>query len=306
MLQTPTKPTQQPHAEARRMLPYTAILPLRPFPLKGEPMQSYQDYQAQQDGFEQEANDKHETTGAIIHWLFLLIGAAISAGASYFIGHKGLSGNEFYARFIGAQNAALLVVAALDGTFLALCYGMASFLKSSEQRALAGRALVVVKCVLCVNILAAFLLIQKASVLPIVENYVVYGAPVVIGATLWLWSSLYAKRRKNVMMANALDTQAKRDDIWRNQYLADQQRNRAAYDLAANSPAMNALRNAAARRKAIEAVAAEFALPFAEAERIYSDAEQERTTLQSLKPRAVWRGGQMIGNDVGWDSVPKV
>jgi hypothetical protein len=125
-------------------------------------MQSYQDYQTKQNEFETEANDKHETTGAIIHWLFLIIGAAISAGASYFIGHKGLSGNEFYARFIGAQNAALLVVAALDGTFLALCYGMASFLKSSEQRTLAGRALVVVKLVLCVNILAAFLLIQGA------------------------------------------------------------------------------------------------------------------------------------------------
>ncbi len=131
-------------------------------------MQTYQDYQTKQTEFEQEANDKHETTGALIHWLFLLIGAAISAGASYFIGHKGLSGNEFYTRLIGAQNAALLVVAALDGTFLALCYGMASFLKSSEQRALAGRALVVVKLVLCANILAAFLLIQKASVLPIV------------------------------------------------------------------------------------------------------------------------------------------
>ena len=40
-------------------------------------------------------------------------GAAISAGASYFIGHRGLSGNAFYARFIGAENAALLVVVGL-------------------------------------------------------------------------------------------------------------------------------------------------------------------------------------------------
>ena len=275
-------------------------------------MQSYQDYQTKQNEFEQDANDKHETTGAIVHWLFLLIGAAISAGASYFIGHKGLSGNEFYARFIGAQNAALLVVAALDGTFLALCYGMASFLKSSDQRALAGRALVVVKLVLCLNILAAFLLIQKAAVLPVVENYVVYGAPLVIGATLWLWSSLYAKRRKNVMMANALDTIAKRDALWAAQYLQDQQRNRAAYDLAANSPAMNALRNAAARRKAIEAVAAEFALPFAEAEQIYSAAERSRTTTpqpsptQMPKPTVAWRGGQRVSNGMDLDAAPKV
>jgi hypothetical protein len=273
-------------------------------------MQSYQDYQTKQTEFETEANEKYETTGAIIHWLFLLIGAAISAGASYFIGHKGLSGNEFYARFIGAQNAALLVVAALDGTFLALCYGMASFLKSSEQRALAGRALVVVKLVLCVNILAAFLLIQRAAVLPIVEAYVVYGAPLVIGATLWLWSSLYAKRRKNVMMASALDTQAQRDDIWRAQYLADQCRNRAAYDLAANSPAMNALRNAAARRKAIESVAAEFAMPLAEAEKLYSEAERNRTAtlpqMQPAKPTTVWRGGQQVSNGVDWEKAPKV
>lgn len=151
-----------------------------------------------------------------------------------------------------------MVVIALDGTFLALCYGMATFLKTSQQRELGSRALVVVKVMLCLNILAAFLLIQKATVLPIVETYVVYGSPVVIGATLWLWSSLFARRRKNVLMAAALDTIAERDRIWSEQYLADQQRNRAAYDLAANSPAMNALRNEAARRKAIEDVANEF------------------------------------------------
>jgi hypothetical protein len=168
----------------------------------------------------------------------------------------------------------------------------------------------VVKLILCVNILAAFLLIQQAAVLPVVENYVIYGAPLVIGATLWLWSSLYAKRRKNVMMASALDTQAQRDDIWRAQYLADQRRNRAAYDLAANSPAMNALRTAAARRKAIEAVAAEFAMPVAEAEKLYSEAELNRTTTlplaQPTKPTVAWRGGQQVGNGVDWEKVKNV
>ncbi|MBI3428007.1 MAG: hypothetical protein HY011_34215 [Acidobacteria bacterium] len=270
-------------------------------------MQSYQAYQTKQTQFEEQADKKHETTGAIAHWLFLLIGAAISAGASYFIGHKGMAGNDFYESTIGAKNAAWLVVFALDGSFLALVYGMASFLKSSEQRELAGRALVVLKVILCLNILAAFLLIQRANVLPWIENYTVYGSPLVIGAVLWLWSSLYAKRRQNVMMANALDTQATRDAAWAQQYLNDQARNREAYDLAANSPAMNALRNAAARRKAIEAVAAEFALPFAEAERIYSEAEHARITPQSTaKPTAVWRGGQQVGNGVDWDSAPKV
>lgn len=272
-------------------------------------MQTYKDFQSTQSQFERDANDKHEATGWLVHWFFLLIGAAISAGASYFIGHRGLSGNTFYQRFIGAENAALLVVVALDGTFLALCYGMATFLKTTQQRELASRALFVVKVVLCANILAAFLLIQRAAVLPIVETYVVYGSPVVIGATLWLWSSLFALRRRSMMMAHALDTIAARDRIWSQAYLADQARNRAAYDLAANSPAMNALRNAAARRKAIEDVANEFGLSFAEAERVYLQAESERDA-RALKPAAgqtvVWRGGQKVGNGVDWDEAPKV
>jgi hypothetical protein len=262
-------------------------------------MQTYQDYQAKQSQFERDANDRHEAVGALIHWFFLLIGAAISAGASYFIGHRGLSGNAFYARFIGAENAALLVVVALDGTFLALCYGMATFLKTTQQRELASKALFAVKLILCANILAAFLLVQKAAVLPLVELYAVYGAPLVIAATLWLWSSLFARRRNNIMQAAALDTIAARDRLWAEQYLQDQARNRAAYNLAADSPAMNALRNEAARRKAIEDVANEFGLTFADAERVYLQAETDRAAKQ-LKPAAgqtvVWRGGQRIGN----------
>jgi hypothetical protein len=264
-------------------------------------MQNYQDYQAKQAQFECDANHKHEATGWLVHWFFLLIGAAISAGASYFIVHRGLNGNAFYARFIGAENAALLVVLALDGTFLALCYGMATFLKTTQQRELASRALFVVKVILCANILAAFLLVQRAAVLPIIETYVVYGSPVVIGATLWLWSSLFARRRKNVMMAAALDTIAERDRIWAEQYLADQQRNRVAYNLAADSPAMKALRNAAARRKAIEDVAREFGLSFAEAERVYLQAESGRDA-RALEPAAgqtvVWQGGKQVGKRV--------
>ena len=273
-------------------------------------MQSYQDYLQKQTEFEQRADTKHETTGALAHWLFLLIGAAISAGASYFIGHRGMAGNDFYESTIGAKNAAWLVVFALDGSFLALCYGMASFLKSNEQRELAGRALTILKVILCLNIFAAFLLIQKASTLPWIEKYTVYGSPLVIGGVLWLWSSLYAKRRQNVMMANALDTQAKRDAAWAQQYLDDQQRNRTAYNLAATSPAMNTLRNAAARRKAIEAVAAEFSLPFAEAERIYSEAERSRTNptppMPPAKPTVAWRGNQQVSPNVDWEKAPKV
>jgi hypothetical protein len=97
--------------------------------------------------------------------------------------------------------------------------------------------------------------------------------------------SLFARRPKNVMLANALDSIAERDRIWSEQYLADQQRNCTAYDLAANSPAMNALRNEAARRKAIEGVAYEFGLTFADAKRVYLQAETERGAL-ALKPAA--------------------
>ncbi|NOT60334.1 MAG: hypothetical protein HOP19_08935, partial [Acidobacteria bacterium] len=87
-------------------------------------MNSYNDFRDTQAEFETEADTKHENAGTFLYWLFLLVGVAISAGASYFIGHKGFVGNPFYERFIGASNAALLVVVCLDGTFLALVWGM--------------------------------------------------------------------------------------------------------------------------------------------------------------------------------------
>ncbi len=274
-------------------------------------MQTYKDFLSKQDEFEKDADTKHETSGTIIYWLFLLAGALISAGASYYIGHKGLAGNPFYERFIGASNSALLIVLVLDGTFLALVWGMGTFLKTTEQRALARRALVAIKVILCANILAAFLLIQGASVLPVVTAYTVYGSPLVIGASLWLWSSLYSHRRKGQMMAGALHSIARRDDLWGAQYIADQRRNKEAYDLAQQSPAMVALRNEAARRKAIADVASEFGLTLAEAEQVYAHAERDKTASRPTvapgapvappqpKPVQVWRGSQRVGQPVG-------
>ncbi|NOT62682.1 MAG: hypothetical protein HOP19_20945, partial [Acidobacteria bacterium] len=234
--------------------------------------------------------------------------------ASYFIGHKGFVGNPFYERFIGASNAALLVVVCLDGTFLALVWGMGSFLKTSEQRGLAGKALVAIKAILCLNIFAAFLIVQGAHVAPIVNNYVVYGSPLVIGATIWLWSSLYSRRRAGVMMATALDTQARKADLWRAQFLVDEARNKAAYNLAQNSVAMNALRNEAAKRKAVADVAAEFGLTQAEAAKLYDQAEQQKAAALPAvpaapvanKPVVKWQGGQQVGNGVDWNQAPKV
>lgn len=284
-------------------------------------MNDYKQFQKQQGEFEKDANTKHETTGIVVHWFFLLVCAAISAGASYLIGHRGLSGNPFYERFIGAQNAALLVVVALDGSFLALLAGMATFLKTTEQRALARRALVVIKLILIVNVVGAFLISQSAATLPIISTYMVYGSPLVIGATLWLWSSLFSKRRKNQMMANALDTIALRDQLWAQQYITDQQRNKTAYDLVASSPAMAALRSEGARRKAIEDVATQFGLSFDEAEVIYNAAEDERQRQRDERhrliqgateqrqiaqggrpqteglPRVVWQGNRIISDE---------
>ncbi len=275
-------------------------------------MNSYSDFKDTQANFEADADTKHEKPGAFLYWLFLLVGVAISAGASYFIGHKGFVGNPFYERFIGTGNAALLVVFVLDGTFLALVWGMGSFLKTTEQRSLAGKALVIIKAVLCANIFAAFLLIQGAAVLPIVNNYVVYGSPLVIGATIWLWSSLYSRRRQGVMMATALDTQARKADLWRAQFLADENRNKQAYNLAQTSAAMTALRNEAAKRKAIADVAKEFDLTLQEAARLYDQAESQREAAKATaapvapspaaqsKPSVVWRGHQKVGNGYDW------
>lgn len=248
-------------------------------------MNEYEKFQKQQTGFEAAASDKHETLGVVLHWGFLLVGATISAGASFFIGHQGMRGNLFYEWLFGSEKSALLVVALLEGSFLALCVGLATFLKSQKQREIARGALLVLKIVLVTNILAAFLQVQGIG-LRWISAYVTFGAPLVIGGTIWLWSSLFSYRHKNLMMASALDTQAQKNEHWRQQYLSDQERNRAAYELAANSPPMAALRNQVAETKAIRDIAREFNISEAEARQIYLQARAEREGRAS---REAWR-----------------
>ena len=118
-------------------------------------------------------------------------------------------------------------------------------------------------------------------------------------------------------MAGALHSIARRDDLWGAQYIADQRRNKEAYDLAQQSPAMVALRNEAAKRKAIADVASEFGLSLAEAEQVYGQAERDKfaskpavyAVAQSQtvpsKPVVQWRGGQPVGNGIDWNNAPK-
>ena len=118
-------------------------------------------------------------------------------------------------------------------------------------------------------------------------------------------------------MAGALHSIARRDDLWGAQYIADQRRNKEAYDLAQQSPAMVALRNEAAKRKAIADVASEFGLSLAEAEPVYGQAERDKfaskpavyAVAQSQtvpsKPVVQWRGGQPVGNGIDWNNAPK-
>lgn len=212
-------------------------------------------------------------------WLFILIGVAISAACTYYLGEQGLRNSDLYKGLIGAENTALLVVAVMEGSLIALIYGMTTFLKSSQQRQLAAKGIVALKAILCLNVLAAFILWltkDKESV-GLIEIYAQWGTPITICGALWFWPKILNYRHQDMQRAAVLDQNARLAEQWALRQRQDQDNYLGAYAAVQDSPEMMAAQKAIAEYEAIQQLATERGIPFEAAQALF-DRERQRKT----------------------------
>lgn len=211
-------------------------------------------------------------------WLFIALGVAISAACTYFLGEQGLKKSDLYRNLIGAENTALLVVGVMEGSLIALIYGMTTFLKSQGQRDLAKRGINILKAILCLNVLAAFGLwtTKDAGLLGVVEMYAQWGTPLTICGALWFWPKILNLRHQDLQRAAVLETNAKMSAEWMKRYEQDQKSYIAAYSAIQDSPEMLAAQLSIAEYEAIQQLATERGIPVEAAFALFERAKQQK------------------------------
>ncbi len=226
--------------------------------------------------------DKAKTSHSLLEkapWFFILLGVAISAACTYYLGEQGLKNSDLYKGLIGAENTALLVVGVMEGSLVALIYGMTTFLKSSQQRQLAAIGINALKAILCLNVIAAFLLwvTKDKSSVGIVEMYAQWGTPLTICGALWFWPKILSFRHQDLQRAAVLDQSAKMADQWRQRHSQDQDNYLNAYAEIQDSPEMMEAQRAIAEFEAIQQLAAERGIPMEAAQQIFERARSKKT-----------------------------
>jgi hypothetical protein len=234
-------------------------------------MKEYRDYQQKLDEVERQEAESSDAAEQHIPALFLLIFAFVSGAATYYLNEAGMRNSPLYDKTIGAENAAYLVLAILEGSFLTLTLFGHKILKSKPQRSVGKLATLILKIVLSLNILVAFVMLAgfRSQIMPAVQLYAQWGVPLTVIGAGWLWAYIVTHRRKTIMRNQMLDDAAEVERLWAEQHRTDQQRYRDAYRNISASPEMQEVREEIAITQAIEQIAQESQISFAEAEEMY-------------------------------------
>jgi hypothetical protein len=247
-------------------------------------VKEYKEYQERLKGIESE---EAQSSSWIEDWgpvTFLIIFAFISMAATYYLNEAGMRDSPFYARTIGRENAAYLVTAILEGSFLVLTLWGHKILKSQPQRSVGNFALLVLKIALSLNILVAFMMLigLRQGVMPFVETYAQWGAPFTVVGAGWFWAFIVTRRRKTILRNQMLDASAEIEQLWSAQHQIDQARYREAYQDISGSAEMDELRRRIAERQAIAQIAQQCQISLDEAEALYNQMIDRRRRLTGV------------------------
>jgi hypothetical protein len=244
-------------------------------------MKEYKEYQERLNRIEREEAQNiswMEDWGPVV---FLILFAFISMAATYYLNEVGMRDSPFYARTIGRENAAYLVTAILEGSFLVLTLWGHKILKSQPQRSVGNFALLMLKIALSFNILVAFMMLVglRRGVMPFVETYAQWGAPCTVVGAGWFWAFIVTRRRKTILRNQMLDASAEIEQLWSEQHKIDQAKYRDAYQEISGSPEMDELRRQIAVRQAIAQIAQQCHISLDEAEVLYNQMIDRRRRL---------------------------
>lgn len=216
-------------------------------------MNNYDEFEDQQKALEEESDTKHELLGILFNWTFLSVGVAITAAATHFLTNRGMHNATIYKQFLGPNAGAWFTVAILEGSLIGLLVGQQTFLKERDQRNIAKFAQYIIWGVLTFNTLAAFAVWTSGwQELPsVLAYYTVWGLPLLICGAILLWKELWTRRRAGKKQMLALETNAKVEELWRQQYESNTRAYQQAVKKVSLSREVQQIREALAKQDVI-------------------------------------------------------
>jgi hypothetical protein len=190
--------------------------------------------------------------GGAMAWAMMLIGVVVTGTMTYALTHKGMMSSALWKAWV--DFAALLPVALLEGSALALVYGRHYWFRSAEQRALANVASWVVWLVLAATSIVhfAFAASGNGTMQSVMGVYASYVLPLTIVTVPMLWKRLYDSAPESAMRVAVLEAEAS----LRSQLVEVQKEQNGlmvhAYRGAMNSPRVSAARRALFEQASIE------------------------------------------------------
>jgi hypothetical protein len=172
-------------------------------------MQSLQQYQREMREIANEASqNKGIIGGSKVAWAMMLIGVVVTGTMTYSLTHEGMKSNALWKGWV--DFAAVLPVALLEGSALALVYGRHHWFRSEEQRRVAKTASWAIWVLLAATSVTHFALgdVKNETMERLMSGYASYILPLAIVAIPMLWKELYDKAPESATRVAILEAEA--------------------------------------------------------------------------------------------------
>jgi hypothetical protein len=154
-------------------------------------MKPLESYTREMKQISNEAAGQRGIGGGFFAWAMMIIGVVVTGTMTYSLTRKGMQSSALWKEWV--DFAALLPVALLEGSALALVYGRHHWFRSSGQRRIANAASWIIWIVLAATTITHFALgsTTDSSIQWLMNVYASYILPLTIVAVPMLWKRLY-------------------------------------------------------------------------------------------------------------------
>lgn len=192
--------------------------------------------------------------GGFVAWLMMIVGVIVTGTMTYSLTHEGMKSNALWKEWV--DFAAILPVALLEGSALALVYGRHHWFRSEEQRRVANVASWMIWGLLAATSVVHFAFdnVRDETMEWLMSVYASYVLPLAIVGVPMLWKKLYDSAPESAMRVAVLEAEAS----LRSQ-LVEVEREQNALMIEAYREALDTPRVVAARRALFEQASIEHA-----------------------------------------------
>lgn len=243
------------------------------------------------------AQNKGIISGSVVAWSMMIVGVIVTGTMTYALTRKGMASSALWRAWV--DFAALLPVALLEGSAVALVYGRHHWFRSTEQRTIANAAGWVIWGLLGATSIVHFAFegSENGTMKAVMGAYASYVLPLAIVAAPMLWKKLYDAAPESAARVAVLEAEA---DL-RSQLVSVMREQNAlmieAYRESLQTPRVSAARNALFEQASIEHAKA--VVGFIEGAENHQAMPAPAAPLPpagtaETKTRVHWRGGVQV------------